>query len=119
MRSVTSIYDAVIRLYPQEGIECTKISRIIHVGETTISKWIRNFADENKVQIVMKRTSSIAFETSTAGVGRAPTSLVLPDDVVYPLGRDTGLAVAISATDNSLWRPMSLETLLDIQSILF
>ena len=42
-------YDEVIRLYTQEGIGCTKISRIIPVGETTISRWIRNFAAENNL----------------------------------------------------------------------
>lgn len=52
-------YDEVIRLYNQEGLGCTRISQFIPVGETTISRWIRIFADEKQSQVVMKRKSSI------------------------------------------------------------
>jgi len=61
-------YDEVIRLYTQEGIGRRKISRIIPVGETTISRWIRNFADENQSHVVMKHKASINSETPAAGV---------------------------------------------------
>lgn len=61
-------YDEVIRLYTQEGLGRSKISRIIPVGETTISRWIRNFADEKQIQVVMKRKSSINPETPEAGI---------------------------------------------------
>lgn len=64
-------YDEVIRLYTQEGLGCTKISRIIPVGETTISRWIRNFSDENQSQVLMKRKSSINPENPEAGVESA------------------------------------------------
>ena len=52
-------YEEVIRLYTQEGLGRTKISRIIPVGETTISRWIRNFASENQVKVIMKRRTFI------------------------------------------------------------
>lgn len=61
-------YDEVIHLYTQEGLGRSKISRIIPVGETTISRWIRNFADEKQIQVVMKRKSSINPETPEAGI---------------------------------------------------
>ncbi|MEE0487667.1 MAG: transposase, partial [Prevotella sp.] len=61
-------YDEVIRLYTQEGLGRSKSSRIIPVGETTISRWIRNFADEKQIQVVMKRKSSINPETPEAGI---------------------------------------------------
>ena len=52
-------YEEVIRLYTQEGLGRTKISRIIPVGETTISRWIRNFASENQVKVIMERRTFI------------------------------------------------------------
>jgi len=61
-------YDEVIRLYTQEGMGCTKISRIIPVGKSTISIWIHNFAEENQVRKVMKHKTSINSETPAAGV---------------------------------------------------
>lgn len=60
--------DEVIRLYTQEGLDRTKISRIIPVDETTISRWVRNFARENKVKVVMKRKLHIHPDTLAAGV---------------------------------------------------
>lgn len=59
-------YDEVIRLYTQEGLGRTKISRIIPVGETTISRWIRNFASENQVKVIMKRRTFIHSGTPIA-----------------------------------------------------
>lgn len=59
-------YDEVIRLYTQEGLGRTKISRIIPVGETTISRWIRNFASENQVKVIMKRRTFINSGTPIA-----------------------------------------------------
>lgn len=50
-------YDEVIRLH-QEGLGCSKISRIIPVGKTTISNWISNFALENPTSNAMQRKSS-------------------------------------------------------------
>lgn len=61
-------YDEVIRLYTQEGMGRTRISRIIPVDETTISRWVRNFASENKVKVVMKRKSLIHPDTLASGV---------------------------------------------------
>ena len=61
-------YDEVIRLYTQEGLGRSKISRIIPVGRTTITSWIRNFADENEVQVVMKRKSSINTDSPMTSV---------------------------------------------------
>lgn len=61
-------YDEVIRLYTQEGLGSTKISRIIPVGRTTILSWIRSFADENQVQIVMKRKASFNTKAPIAGI---------------------------------------------------
>lgn len=61
-------YDEVIRLYTQEGMGRRKISQIIPVGETTISRWIRNFAAEKQIQVVMKRKSLIHQGTPSAGV---------------------------------------------------
>ena len=59
-------YNEVIRLYTQEGLGRTKISRIIPVGETTISRWIRNFASENQVKVIMKRRTFIHSGTPIA-----------------------------------------------------
>lgn len=59
-------YDEVIRLYTQDGLGRTKISRIIPVGETTISRWIRNFASENQVKVIMKRRTFIHSGTPIA-----------------------------------------------------
>ena len=61
-------YDEVIRLYTQEGLGSSKISRIIPVGRTTITSWIRNFADENEVQVVMKRKSSMNADSPMTSV---------------------------------------------------
>ena len=61
-------YDEVIRLYTQEGLGSSKISRIIPVGRTTITSWIRNFADENEAQVVMKRKSSINADSPMTSV---------------------------------------------------
>lgn len=61
-------YDEVIRLYTQEGLGSSKISRIIPVGRTTITSWIRNFADEYEVQVVMKRKSSINSDSPMTSV---------------------------------------------------
>ena len=60
-------YDEVIRLYTQEGMGRTKISRIIPVAEKTISRWIRNFADENQCQVIMQRKSPIKSSSPAAG----------------------------------------------------
>lgn len=59
-------YDEVIRLYTQDGLGRTKISRIIPVGETIISRWIRNFASENQVKVIMKRRTFIHSGTPIA-----------------------------------------------------
>lgn len=59
-------YNEVIRLYTQEGLGRTKISRIIPVGETTISRWIRNFTSENQVKVIMKRRTFINSGTPIA-----------------------------------------------------
>ena len=61
-------YDEVIRLYTQEGMGRKRISRIIPVDETTISRWIRIFANENQNQAIMKRKSFIKSETSASSV---------------------------------------------------
>ena len=59
-------FNEVIRLYTQEGLGRTKISRIIPVGETTISRWIRNFTSENQVKVIMKRRTFINSGTPIA-----------------------------------------------------
>lgn len=61
-------YDEVIRLYTQEGMGCAKISRIIPIGKSTVSGWIRNFANENQVQVIMRRKTSNNIETPTNGI---------------------------------------------------
>ena len=40
-------YDQVISLYREENLGAVKISRIVPVSFTTITRWIRNFVDEN------------------------------------------------------------------------
>lgn len=61
-------YNEVIRLYTEENLGCVKISRIIPVGETTISRWISNFAAESQSSIRMAKTTSSQQTTpSTAG----------------------------------------------------
>ena len=44
-----------------------KISKIIPVSESIISRWIRNFTAETKGQVVMKSKSSIKSASSTTG----------------------------------------------------
>ena len=51
------------------------------------------------------------------GVECPSTGLILPDDVVHPLDRDTRFPLSIPDTGNSFRRPMSLETLLDFLPI--
>ena len=55
-------YDEVIRLYTQEGMGRCKISKIFPIGESTISRWIRNFADENPTLVVMRRKKIVIPE---------------------------------------------------------
>ena len=61
-------YDEVIRLYTEEGMGRSKISRIIPVGETTISRWIRNFAAENEVKVSMRKKTSTSPDSSEADI---------------------------------------------------
>ena len=60
-------YDAAIRLYIHENMGGRKISKIIPVSESTISRWIRNFTAETKGQVVMKSKSSIKSASSATG----------------------------------------------------
>ena len=60
-------YDAAIRLYIHEKMSGRKISKIIPVSESIISRWIRNFTAETKGQVVMKSKSSIKSASSATG----------------------------------------------------
>ena len=60
-------YDAAIRLYIHENMGGRKISKIIPVSESIISRWIRNFTAETKGQVVMKSKSSIKSASSATG----------------------------------------------------
>ena len=60
-------YDSAIRLYIHEKMGGRKISRIIPVSESIISRWIRNFTAETKGQVVMKSKSSIKSASSATG----------------------------------------------------
>ena len=60
-------YDAAIRLYIHENMGGRKISKIIPVSESIISRWIRNFTAETKGQVVMKSKSSIKSAFSATG----------------------------------------------------
>ena len=60
-------YDAAIRLYIHEKMGGRKISKIIPVSESIISRWIRNFTAETKGQVVMKSKSSIKSAFSATG----------------------------------------------------
>ena len=60
-------YDAAIRLYIHEKMGGRKISKIIPVSESIISRWIRNFTAETKGQVVMKSKSSIKSASSATG----------------------------------------------------
>ena len=52
-------YDEVIRLHTEKGMGCSRIAKIFPVGESTISRWIRNFASENQItDIVMKQAKT-------------------------------------------------------------
>ena len=48
-------FDEVIRLHYQEGMGEEKISRIIPVGHSTVSRWIAIFARENKISTALMR----------------------------------------------------------------
>ena len=61
-------YDEVIRLFTQEGLGSTTISRIIPVGRTTILSWIRSVACEKQIQIGMKRKASFYTKAPIAGI---------------------------------------------------
>lgn len=50
-------YNKVIRLYTDKGFGCTRISRIIPVGRTTISAWISTFVSENPNSMRMKKSN--------------------------------------------------------------
>lgn len=50
-------YNEVIRLYTEEKLGCVKISRIIPVGDSTISRWISTFAVENQSSTRMSKTT--------------------------------------------------------------
>ena len=50
-------YNEVIRLYTEERLGCVKISRIIPVGDSTISRWISTFAAENQSPTLMPKTT--------------------------------------------------------------
>ena len=50
-------YNEVIRLYTEEKLGCVKISRIIPVGASTISRWISTFAAENQSFTRMSKTT--------------------------------------------------------------
>ena len=62
-------YDAAIRLYIYEKMGGRKISKIIPVSESIISRWIRNFTAETKGQVVMKSKSSIKSASSVTKTG--------------------------------------------------
>ena len=62
-------YDAAIRLYIHEKMGGRKISKIIPVSESIISRWIRNFTAETKGQVVMKSKSSIKSASSVTKTG--------------------------------------------------
>ena len=62
-------YDAAIRLYIHEKMGGRKISIIIPVSESIISRWIRNFTAETKEQAVMKNKSSIKPASSVTKTG--------------------------------------------------
>ncbi len=62
-------YDAAIRLYIHEKMGGRKISIIIPVSESIISRWIRNFTAETKGQVVMKSKSSIKSASSVTKTG--------------------------------------------------
>lgn len=47
----------VIRLHRQYGYGEDRISRILPIGHTTVSRWIGTFARENKSQLVVKPRS--------------------------------------------------------------
>lgn len=41
--------DEVLHLYLEEGLSCYRIAKIIPVSRWTLLAWIRNFADDKKV----------------------------------------------------------------------
>ena len=62
-------YDAAIRLYIPANMGGRKISKIIPVSESTISRWLRNFTAETKEQVVMKSKSSIKSTSTVTKTG--------------------------------------------------
>ncbi|MBO7638664.1 MAG: hypothetical protein J6S91_06770 [Treponema sp.] len=66
-------YDHVIRLYYEEGLGNKKISHIIPVNPSTVTTWIRNFANEHPEKIKMRRKHS--------NFHHADASSDLPNDV--------------------------------------
>ena len=42
-------YEEVIRLHEEEGYGVHKIAKVLPIGHSTVWRWIRKFAAENKV----------------------------------------------------------------------
>lgn len=60
-------YDEVIDLYRNHQMSIRKIAKKTSVSKNTISRWLRNFADENcKDNTSMKHANSTENETSTS-----------------------------------------------------
>ena len=66
-------YDRVIHLYYEEGLGNKKISQIIPINPSTVTTWIRNFANENPQIVKMRRKKQKLPSVSI--------SSELPDDV--------------------------------------
>ena len=50
-------YNEVIRLYTEEKLGCVKISRIVPIGESTISRWVSTFVSANQSSICMAKSA--------------------------------------------------------------
>ena len=50
-------YNEVIRLYTEEKLGCVKISRIVPIGESTISRWVSTFVSANQSSVCMAKSA--------------------------------------------------------------
>jgi transposase len=48
-------YGLVTDMYFKEGVSITTISKKISTPRATIRRWLRNFADENHIEMVSKK----------------------------------------------------------------
>jgi len=63
-------FDAVIRLHYEKGYGEDRISRILPIGHSTVSRWIAIFAAENDKKAVKMRKSKLERQSKSQSQSR-------------------------------------------------